>query len=355
MLNILVVRISAIGDVIHTLPCVFLLKKLLPHARISWVVQQKAASLLVNQPFLDNVYVLPDNFMYPKQWSATWATLRALRSTKWDGILDFQGITKTSILLPFLRGKKYGFDRQHARWGLSTYFTHKQVSPEFNNIIQKNLSLAGFAAYDLEPHAACPSVNKLQSSFLLSFQNEEKAAVAAWLAAENISSFIALCPNTTWDSKHWPHDYWVAFVEQLQSSRYQNRPLVVVGSSFGPAAKNLLDSLRMRGVPVHAMPAWNLTTTGYALKHAELVLAPDTGLLHLCDYLGVKTVGIFGPTLKKRHGPFLDGDNVKQALQIPCQHLYKKEHGQNHADCMTAFTPDAMMEHITSILQVRDL
>jgi ADP-heptose:LPS heptosyltransferase len=126
--------------------------------------------------------------------------------------------------------------------------------------------------------------------------------------------------------------------------------MVIVGSSFGDAAKKLLSILKTANIPVHVLPAWNLATTGYALKHANLVIAPDTGLLHLCDYLGAKTIGIFGPTLKKKHGPFLDGNNIKQAIQIPCPHAYKKDHGTRGIDCMLAFTPQQMLEHVDSIL-----
>lgn len=350
MLNILILRVSAIGDVIHTLPCIFLLKKLLPSVRISWVVQQKAASLLLNQPILENVYVLPDNFLHPKNITTSLGIVRKLRNTHWDGIIDFQGLGKTSILLALLHGKKYGFDKNNARWSLSTWFTHKQVTPEFDNIIQKNLALAAFAAYDLQPHETCPSINALQPFFTLAMQPLEQHKVQQWLQQGQLKSFIALCPNTTWASKHWPLESWLALTKMLHASPLKNIPLVVVGSTFGDAAKKLLSTMVQEKIPVHNLPAWNLATTGYALKHAKLVIAPDTGLLHLCDYLGAKTVGIFGPTLKKKHGPFLDGDNIKQAIQISCPHAYKKEHGPDAQDCMLAFTPEHMFKHISSIV-----
>jgi lipopolysaccharide heptosyltransferase I len=348
MLNILIMRVSAIGDVIHTLPCVFLLKQLLPTARISWVVQKKAASLLLNQPFLEHVYVLPDNFLYPKNIGTTLHVMKELRSVRWDGIIDFQGLTKTSMLLAFLSGKKYGFDKKNARWPLSTWFTHKQTTPEFSNIVQKNLALAAHAAYDLSPHSTCPAVQTLQPAFQLAIQKNDAETVQKWITLEQITAFIALCPNTTWESKHWPLEHWVAVARELTKDPL--RPLVLVGSTFGQAAKDLATELTKQSIPFHTMPAWNLAMTGYALTYARLVIAPDTGLLHLCDYLGIKTMGIFGPTSKNQHGPFLDGDNVKQALQIPCPHFYKKEHGDGSVNCMARFTPTDMLAHIHKAL-----
>ena len=348
MLNIIILRVSAIGDVIHTLPCVFLLKQLLPSARISWVVQKKAASLLLNQPFLEQVYVLPDNFLYPKNIGTTLRVMKELRGVQWDGVIDFQGLTKTSMLLAFLSGKKYGFDKKNARWPLSTWFTHKQISPQFNNIVQKNLALAAEAAHDLNAYASCPAVHTLQPAFQLALPKNDAEAVQSWLADAHITAFIALCPNTTWNSKHWPVAYWVAVARELAKDTVY--PLVLVGSTFGKAARELAAQLSAENIPFHLMPAWNLAMTGYALTFARLVMAPDTGLLHLCDYLGIKTIGIFGPTSKDQHGPFLDGDNVKQALQIPCPHYYKKEHGDGSVDCMAGFKPTDMLLRIQQAL-----
>ncbi len=348
MLNILIMRVSAIGDVIHTLPCVFLLKQLIPSARISWIVQNKAASLLLNQPFLEEVYVLPDNFLYPKNIGTTLRVMKKLRSIQWDGIIDFQGLTKTSMLLAFLRGKKYGFDKKHARWPLSTWFTHQQITPDFSNIVQKNLALAAHAAYNLSPHRSCPAIHTLQSAFQLAIQKADAEIVKAWIVHSQLRAFIALCPNTTWESKHWPTEHWTAVAGELAKNPL--RPIVVVGTNFGQAAKDLAAELSKQHIPFHIMPAWNLAMTGYALTYARLVIAPDTGLLHLCDYLGIKTIGIFGPTSKSQHGPFLVGENVKQALQIPCPHFYKKEHNDSQDNCMARFMPTDMLMHIYKAL-----
>ena len=108
-MKILILRVSAIGDVIHTLPAIFLIKQVYPHAKISWVVQKKASALLINQPFLENVWILPDNFLYPKKWMSVIKLIKKVKQTKWDAILDFQGIVKTSILLAFLKSPSWLF------------------------------------------------------------------------------------------------------------------------------------------------------------------------------------------------------------------------------------------------------
>ena len=109
-MKILILRVSAIGDVVHTLPAIFLIKKTCPQAKISWVVQKKAAALLIGQPFLEKVWILPNKFLSYKNWGTTFKTIQQIRKNSWDAILDFQGIIKTSVLASFCKGTKYGFD-----------------------------------------------------------------------------------------------------------------------------------------------------------------------------------------------------------------------------------------------------
>ena len=93
-MNILIVRVSAIGDVVHTLPAIALIKNILPSAKIHWLVQQKATALLENQSFLTKLWILPNKFLRPKNLPHTFQIVKELRKTKWDSIIDFQGIAR---------------------------------------------------------------------------------------------------------------------------------------------------------------------------------------------------------------------------------------------------------------------
>jgi len=102
---------------------------------------------------------------------------------------------------------------------------------------------------------------------------------------------------------------------------------------------------------VHAPPRWNLSATAYLISKAHLLVAPDTGLLHIADFLGISTIGIFGPTSAKKHGPFLNGKNKNNVLQIKCPHVYQRTHG-NPGKCMHKLSPDVLVAKITSILDL---
>jgi lipopolysaccharide heptosyltransferase I len=335
-MNILIIRVSAIGDVIHTLPALFLLKQCLPEARIEWVVQQKAASLLIDQPFIDHLHILPNRFFTPCNLPVTIDTIHALRQTTWDAIIDFQGLLKTSLLLAPLQGTKYGFDRNHAREQLSCWFTHHHTTPDYTNIIQKNLALAADVVYDKNGwRTILPTVQTLQKQFFLYFSPTVRQTVDPWFAQHNIERFIALCPNTTWPSKHWPTERWVELIDYLLATdATAQTPIVLVGSTFGKAAADLAAIATQTKRHIVYLPAWDLLTVAYALTKAAVVIAPDTGLLHLADYLAVPSIGLFGPTNKDRHGPFLQTINQALALQANCPHHQQKIHGST--DCMAS-------------------
>ncbi len=358
-MKILIVRVSAIGDVIHTLPALFLLKKQIPSAQISWIVQKKAAALLSHHPALDRVWVLPDKYLYPAQWKATAHIMRDVKATTWDVIIDFQGILKTSLLIAQLKGKKYGFGKKHARSSWTRFFTHHHIDPQYTNIIQKNLSLAAEVVQNVTQEASCPALHTLRNDFNLFFSEESKQQVLKWLSLHKTEKIIALCPNTTWASKLWPTSRWQELLTLLCS--HFNKPgdpiIARLGTSFtGEAAEKLLPFIQEHKLPVVIVPKMDLLTTACLFTHAALVIAPDTGLLHIADFLGIPSLGIFGPTSKKRHGPFLTEQNVKNCIQVECPHHYQKTHTKNantvaEQDCMYTLTSKDVLSRVVRIIQ----
>lgn len=355
MKNILIIRVSAIGDVIHTFPAVILLKTMHPSARIHWVVQKKASSLLHHQTFVDNIIQLPDNYFSLKNISATLTTIKELRKTKWDAIIDYQGLSKTTALHLFLSGKKFGFDASNARSGWTSWFTHQTVKPEWKNIIQKNLALASGVAQEIWQSKNNPSVKELLNHHPLIIPQTNQEQVAQWLTKNNIDLFIALAPNTTWLSKHWPTQHWQTLVATITNTMPTHH-LVLLGESFGAQAKELAAWTRHNFPQVLIAPGWDLLTTAQLLKQASLFFAPDTGLLHLADFLGTKIIALFGPTLAVKHGPFLHDDNRRYAQQASCSHFYKKIHTNQKtiddlANCMYTLAPRQVVGAMVNYLK----
>ena len=361
-MKILILRVSAIGDVVHTLPSIFLIKNKYPNAKISWVVQKKAADILKDQPYLENIWILPNKFLKFKNWPKTLKVINKIRKTKWDAILDFQGILKTSALLPFLSGKKYGFDKENARLWVTSWLTNKHTKPVYQNIIQKNLALTSDMLQKFEPtnNKNCPTIQELKKTFFLNFSQKSKAVVNKWISENKIEKLIAIAPNTTWLSKEWPSDNWARLLEKLTQHYTDSKTsIVLVGKDFGKQAQDLANYIKHKKLKVYIAPKWDLLSTSYLIQKSSLLIAPDTGLLHIADFLQIKTIGIFGPTSAKKHGPFLLDTNIKNAIQIKCPHYYQKTHGNPkektvkdsiQANCMYKLSQEDLFEKILTIL-----
>jgi len=351
MANILIVRVSAIGDVIHTLPTVFYIKKNIKNSKISWVVQEKAAKLLVNQPFIDNLYVLPDKFLKLKNLGQFLKILKKIREEKFDAIIDFQGLTKTSLIISFLKGKKFGFDKENARESFSTFFTHRKTKPVYKNIIQKNLALTSeVLSHLVKEKKSCPTIEEIKKNFDFFIPEKNKFLIENWLIKNRIKKFITLCPNTTWESKHWPLENWKNLLDKnlLDIASLQNLDFVLIGRDFGDQAFELAKYIKNKNLKIFVAPKWDLSQVAYLVKKTDLLIAPDTGIFHLADFLGTDSIGFFGPTLAHRHGPFLTQKNIKNAIQVECPHLYKKSH--DGANCMKKLSPEQLLKNVLSYI-----
>lgn len=324
-MKILIIRVSAIGDVVHTLPAAYLLKTLIPTCSLHWVVQKKAASLLERHPLFEKVWVLPDHYLAPRNLSSTLRVVRQLRRMPWDAIIDFQGILKTTLVLMLLRGKKFGFDKKFARSSWTTLATHVHHSPDVTHIVQKNLSLASCVSQYLINYQVCPTVEGLKANFSVYCDQRQQDEVNTWFSCAGLlgKNLIFLVPNTTWPEKHWPHERWVNLIKLLYEHKDSRNILpVLVGVHHGKAARSVYETCQTQAIPPIVLPAWDLSTCAYALTKARLVVAPDTGILHLADFLSVQTIALFGPTNAETHGPFWEQTNRESVVQ---KRFYKIE------------------------------
>ena len=169
-----------------------------------------------------------------------------------------------------------------------------------------------------------------------------------WLSKHGITRYMVFSPNTTWESKLWPLEHWKKLLK-LTTHTVKGCAIIILGYHFGDQAQALHDYAIHQNIATYTPPRWNLAATTHLLSRAELLVAPDTGLLHIADFLGTKTIGIFGPTSAKRHGPFLNTINKDNVIQINCPHIYQRTHG-NPGKCMHLLSPEALLDKITTIV-----
>ena len=270
MSRLLVLRLSALGDVIHTLPAVALLRDSLPETRIQWVVEAPYRELV---ELVGRVEAIPVRL---KRWSrAPLAShrdmrlaMRAMRGV--DISVDFQGLIKSAALGAVARAtERYGFDAEAIREKAALLFINRRVKVDTEaHVVEQNLELARAVGATGEP--------ALDWSVFPQGTVNPKT--------------IVLLPGAGKPNKLWPVDRF-----RELASRLGEHALVV----WGPGERDLAEAIGGR-----MAPPTNLRELAAVLQGASLVVGADTGPLHLAAALGTKVVGLYGPTNPRRNGPY---------------------------------------------------
>jgi heptosyltransferase-1 len=274
--GLLVIRLSALGDVIHTVPAVAMLRDALPGVPIEWAVESPYRELV---EIVARVGVIPASL---KRWSRSpiasrreiFSFRRAIRSH--STAIDFQGLIKSAVVARASGAKlRYGFNRQAIREKPALLFINRPVPVDrAKHVVDWNIALARAVT----PHAAVPPVD------FSCFASDPSGKFSGSDGA------VVLMPGAGRPEKLWPIDRF-----REVASRFAERTLVV----WGPGEKEMAEAI---GAPM--APATNLRELAYALSRAAVVIAADTGPLHLADALGTKVVGLYGPTNPRRNGPY---------------------------------------------------
>ena len=252
--RLLVLRLSALGDVIHTIPAVVSLKE---SADVTWVVEAAYAELVEIVVGVKTISV-----RMKKAPATAFAAIRQMRG--FDASIDFQGLIKSAMLPWFARVKeRAGFDRHAIREKPALLFTNKHVHVDTTkHVIEQNLDLAGVKGGD--------------------------GNWGAFLTPVDTRGEIVLLPGAGKPNKIWPHFRELA-------NRIGEKALVV----WGPGERDLADAIGAR-----LAPPTNLRELASILRNAAVVIGGDTGPLHLAAALGTKVVGLYGPTDPRRNGPY---------------------------------------------------
>jgi lipopolysaccharide heptosyltransferase I len=286
----LVVRLTALGDILHTVPAAAALRHAHPKAKIDWVVERKWAPVLEGSPAIDEV--IP--FDRRSAWSAVECVGR-LRENRYDCAIDFQGLYKSSILAALSGApRRIGFDRAWAREGNAAMLYTEPVTPVGRHVSELNYSLAERAGARRPPAPEYP----------LRVPAGGAASVRARLHDLGIGgAYIVVGPGASWRAKGWLPERFGALCRELEA---QSGARVVVIQ--GPGEKALVDEVLRAAAPVHlAAVAPTIEELMGLVAHAEFVVAVDSGPLHLAAALGAPVVGLYGPTDPARNGPFVPG------------------------------------------------
>jgi len=304
-MNILIVKLSAIGDIIHTLPALAQLRRAFPQARIYWVVERAMAELLRGHPMLEEVIEV-DTRGWRKRWlaRATWGeiaeALAHLRRYQYELGFDFQGLVKSGVVL-WLSGaeRRIGFETTALKEKASRIFLTESVPvPTEGHVIERNLALVRYVIGTKASEAAY--------EFPLSISERDRRVVEERLQALGLRDFALLNPGGGWAAKRWPPERYGAVADFLWE-RYGWVSLV----PFGPSEEGLAQAVARASRWEKAIPfPCTLMQLAALADRARVFLGGDTGPLHLAIARGTPVVALYGPTSARRNGPLHPDDQV---------------------------------------------
>lgn len=317
----LIVRLGAMGDVLHALPAVEMLWRSFPNLTMHWLVKPQWIPLLSGNPHVDQL--IP----YRRDSFRDLASLaRHLQSAKYDVAIDLQGLMQ-SALLALVSGARHrvGYGRYSARERLASYAYQTHVEPEATHIVERHMELVASLGAK-RSHMACWLP-----------EGEEEGEVPE-------GPFVLAAPFAGWTSKQWPLEYYEELATMLEQE--WSMPLVL---NIMEREKPLVDSLT--GVHVHCSSIRGLIGV---TRKATAVVGLDSGPLHLADALDKRGVALFGPTDPLRNGPYRSRPSRLRVLRVPdAATSYGRE--PEIAPSMRALRPGMVFQALTEVMRDPDM
>lgn len=347
-MKILVIRLSAIGDVVHTLPAVHLLKKHLPGCSITWLVEESAADLIAGYEGIAAVIVSKRTSWLralragsgAAAFNEAAAFVRELRRDEYDLVLDFQGLFKSGILAGLARGKrKIGF--AGAREGAAFFYTEQAPAPDFNDhAIVRHRGLLRYLGITDDAVVFSPL-----------WREAEEKSIQRLLdgnTADSAGPLIIVHPFAAWPTKCWDTGSMAMVCDSLRK-KYDAR-IVFVGAAaeYMPAGSIIS---RMTGPAINLAGRTTLRELACLLARSSLMVAMDSGPMHLACAAGTPVVALFGPTAPWRTGPFGSQQSVIKKGLV-CSPCYKKKTCPlGHHRCMADITVEDVLQVCSNYLR----
>ena len=341
-LRVLIVRVGAMGDVLHGMPAVAALRERMPDCFIGWAVEPRWKALLEGDSagMVDRVHLVATR-EWKKRPFSRWtlrsisALRRELRSEEYDVCVDIQGLIRSSVI-GWMAGTKRYVGSENPREKQAKWLYGERVKVQATHVIDKACELVGAGIREaLQPVQPLLPVN---------------AAAETWCDSHLVElgvrdgGFVLLSPAAGWGAKTWPAERWQLLARQLSEEGY-----AVLVNRGGPADRRITEAAAGDG-------PGRLVDCGIAelialTRRAKLVVGGDTGPVHLAAALGLPAVALFGPTDPARTGPYFPTAHVRVLRHVSS----RLDHGRRHDTeaGLAQITEEEVFDAAMELLRVR--
>jgi heptosyltransferase I len=325
--NILLIKPSSLGDVVHALPVLNLLRRRFAGAKITWLLSRACAGLLEGHPQLDEI-MLFDRKRLGQAWRS-WRALgelrefaRDLRGRRFDLVVDLQGLLRSGWMA-WRSGAAARAGFANAREGAWLFYNLRvPIETIEQHAVDRYLHVAEALGCGREP---------VESRFHVTA--EDRAAVADMV--ERAERYAVVLPGANWSTKRWPAERFAELIA-LMRGRYGLKAVVAGAADAVELAPKL-------GADINLAGRTSLRQLVALLERASLVVANDSGPMHIAAALGRPLVAIFGPTNPVRTGPYGRMDCVVRA-NVDCAPCYSRK--CSHVNCMQRLEAAEVMKTV---------
>ncbi len=385
--KILILRLSAAGDIVLTFPAFFFLAANSGGAAIDWAVDERFADLLDLLPGVNKKILFPSKTLksktvsYLAKTSAAWNFIKEVRRGGYDLVIDFQGLFKSGVV-SFLSGCRTraafapgGHDsRELNHWLNNKIISVPETGPLASKIIYRSICLAA-GAIDAAPPAGYqprklispPGDNAKINSFIDEISRAGRGGNEGGVVngsdndgggCNSVSKIITINPFTNWSTKTWPVDKWIELIKLIRRDDIlKESPVVIL---WGPAEKAAAESIAASDELSYISPPTSFKEVFSLIDRSCAVISGDSFALHAAFVLNKPAAALFGASDPARCAPF--GDNAALITRkLECQHCFKKicplsgtaagdETGDNVNACITGILPEEVLKALRKII-----
>ncbi len=282
-MKIAIVKLSALGDIVHAMVALQFIKAQLPAVQIDWIVEERFAELLAHNPDIDHVLTVNLKALKTNKWAffQQFKNIRRYASCEYDLVIDAQGLIKSAVVAKLLGKHRAGFDADSIREQAASWFYAVKITCPYDaNTIDRNAAVLG------QPLGITIAPQHIIDKQAFLFYRHENPNIYEFLAKNAVN--VVLVIGSTWDSRNYPAAQFVNVARALQ-----HNCLVVWGND---QERQKAEWMAQQADNIKVMPKLDLNSLKALIAHADLVIGNDTGPTHIAWGLNKPSITLFGPT-----------------------------------------------------------